>query len=87
MKKMPISITICIFGPIETTNMRAAVNKFKPTMVSPDLPSPSDSALVIIKGGAQRWKTVHYPMIDTIGLYFYYIMPETFHAFVRFMWA
>ncbi len=83
MKKKDISITICALGPIGTENVMTAVNEFKPGIFSelPDPPSPSEVALEVIKGGAQRWKEVYYTKMDKfVFVDLYFIMPETIAA-------
>ena len=90
MKKRDISITLCILGPIDTDNIKRAANEFKPGIVSkyPELPSPSDAALEVIKGGAQRWKEVYYTKMDKfVYIDLYFIMPEFVSAIVRFLWS
>ncbi len=45
---------------------------------------PSETALAVIKGGAQRWNEVRYPtMVTFICTNLYHFMPETFGALIR----
>ncbi len=90
MKMQDISVTICTIGGVDTENSKRAVLEFKPEIVSkyPTPANPSETALYIIKGGAQRWKTVKYPKADTLLLIdLYYFMPETVAALFRFMFS
>ncbi len=89
MSKKDISVTICIIGGIDTDSIKRAMDDFRPGMRSnlPDLASVSETALYIIKGGAQRWKTLKYPKMDTFILVdLYYMMPETIAALHRSIW-
>ncbi len=90
MRKQDISITICTIGPIDTENHNRALNEFSPGMLSkfPYIPSSSEVALEVIKGGAQRWKEVYYTKMDKFVLVdLYFIMPETTAALVRYLWS
>ena len=50
--------------------------------------SPSDTALAVIKGGAQWWQRVYYPYLESrIGLIAYHFFPETMAAIPRHLWT
>ena len=50
--------------------------------------SPSDTALAVIKGGAQRWQRVYYPYFENrIELIAYQFFPETMAAIPRYLWS
>ncbi len=90
MRKQDISITICTIGSIGTENHDRALGEFRPGIFSklPDLPTPYDTALYIIKGGAQRWKEVYFTKKDKfIFVDLYFIMPETIAALARSVWS
>ncbi len=90
MKGKKISITICTLGLIGTENVIRALDEFKPGMLSkfPDPPSPSEAALEVIKGGAQRWKEVYYTKMEKfVFVDLYFIMPETIAALGRYLWS
>ncbi len=87
MSKKDISVTICTIGFISTENAIAAMDRFRPGVMS-DLPlaTPSDTALSIIKAGAQRWKSVGYPrMVTFVFTNLYNIMPETMCTLLRYL--
>ncbi|NXW72727.1 DHI1 dehydrogenase, partial [Hirundo rustica] len=57
IEKVNVSITLCILGYINTESAVRAVSH-----VIPDTPAPKEEcALEIIRGGALRWREVHYP--------------------------
>ncbi|RMB99311.1 hypothetical protein DUI87_24044 [Hirundo rustica rustica] len=57
IEKVNVSITLCILGYINTESAMRAVSH-----VIPDTPAPKEEcALEIIRGGALRWREVHYP--------------------------
>ena len=88
MSKKDISITICTLGLINTENVMTAVEEFRPGVLSKvPLSNPSDTALSVIKGGAQRWNTINYPRLRISAFSnLYHIMPETIASLVRYMW-
>ncbi len=65
------------------------LNEFRPGFISKLSPAcPEETALNIIKGGAQRWNTVSYPKVDaSIFPNLYQIFPETIAALVRSIWS
>ncbi len=90
MRKKNISVTICTIGMVTTENLLAAAKKFKPEAVSkfPQLATPSDAALAIIKGGAQRWNEVQYPRTLTFFFtHMYHFIPEIYCAIMRYVMA
>ncbi|NWV07667.1 DHI1 dehydrogenase, partial [Ptilonorhynchus violaceus] len=57
MDKVNVSITLCILGYINTESAVRTISH-----VIRDTPAPKEEcALEIIKGGALRWREVHYP--------------------------
>ncbi len=65
MKKKDISVTICTVGLIATESAMTNLEEFRPGFVSQFSPaSPAETALNIIKGGAQRWNTLSYPKME-----------------------
>ncbi len=94
MSNKDVSVTICTIGLVNTEHAITAFEGFKSGLVSTfthfsfSPASPADTAIHIIKGGAQRWNTVVYPILHcTPFLTLYHFMPETAAAFVRYMWS
>ena len=89
MRKKNVSVTICTIGGTATENLLSTAEKFKPGVFSEvSLASPDETALNIIKGGAQRWNEVYYPKRDTsIFVTLYHIMPETMSGLIRDFWS
>ncbi len=94
MKENDIPVTICTIGLIGTENALNNLERYKQGMLSKVTKfgfapaSPSDTALYVIKGGAQRWNTVKYPMSQIYPLLtLHYFMPETMSAFTRFLYT
>ncbi len=90
MRKGSVSITICIIGLVDTENAITAVEEFRPGFSSkfPTIANPSETALNVIKGGAQRWKYVYYPYLDIFMFnHLYNIMPETIAALLRIVFS
>ncbi len=90
MGKKDISITICTLGFVDTKNVMTSLEEFKPgvlTKFQVPVADPSETALNVIKGGAQRWKNMNYPNLP-VSLFtnLYHIMPETVAALLRYMW-
>ena len=49
--------------------------------------SPSDAALAIVKGGAQRWQRLYFPYLETKPMEILYnIIPQTLNNMNRRMW-
>ncbi len=88
MSKKEISITICTIGLIDTDHAMTDVGEFSPRALSTiPISSASDTALSVIKGGAQRWNNVYYPRDMFVYPHLYHIMPETIAALVRYIWS
>ena len=87
MRNTDVSITICILGPVATESFMTALGRWRPQSLSDIasvLASPSETALNIIKAGAQRWNTLSYPrMVTFFYTDLYYFMPETMTSLVR----
>ncbi len=88
MRKNDISITICTLGLVNTENVITAVEEFRPALLSM-IPkaNPSETALSVIKGGAQRWNNVNYPKEILVTTLLYHLIPETFAALARYIWS
>ncbi len=89
MKKKDISISICLLGLTDTENVMKGMKEFRPgTLSTIPISNPSETALNVIKGGAQRWKIVYYPYFDMfIFMHLYNMMPETVAALLRYVWS
>ncbi len=94
MKENGVSVTICTIGLIGTDNALNILERFKQGIISKWTKfgfapaSPYDTALHVVKGGAQRWNTVKYPMSQIYPLLtLHYFVPETMSAFTRFMYT
>ncbi len=88
MSKKDISITIFTLGSVDTKNAITAVEEYRPGFSSKILmANSSETALYVIKGGAQRWKNMNYPNLPVfLFTNLYHIMPETIAALLRYMW-
>ncbi len=94
MKENGVSVTICTIGLIGTDNALNSLNNHDPGLLIKfakfgfTAASPSDTALHVIKGGAQRWNTIYYPKSHSTPLLtLRHFMPETMGAFTRYMWS
>ena len=48
--------------------------------------SPTDAALAIVKGGAQRWQRLYFPYLETKPMEMLFnIMPQTINSMYRKM--
>ncbi len=86
MRERNIVITICTIGVVSTENALARLKEFGLDAAAkfPQVGPPSDAALAIIKGGAQRWNDVEYPRAVVFGLTnLYHFIPEIFCAMAR----
>ena len=91
MKNTDISITIPTIGLVATENHMAAVERFRPGIMSNSMfppADPPDVALRVIKAGAQRWNTVTIQKINAfVFIDLYHFMPETMAALIRSIWS
>ncbi len=93
MKENGVSVTICTLGFIGTDSIVTGIKKYNEGILPKwarlgfSAASSSDTALYIIKGGAQKWKTLSYPKMHTSVLPLHYFMPETMAAFNRYLWT
>ncbi len=91
MRNRDISITTCTIGGVATENALATIDKYKLESSSKypeQLASPSDAALVLIKGGAQRWKDISYPWTATfVFKNLYHFFPKMYGQLIRYILA
>ncbi len=89
MRNNGISVTICTIGLVGTESTITALEKFKPGVLKKiPIGDPSDTALSVIKGAAQRWNDLYYPrMVTTVFVYLYNFLPETYSAIIRYTWS
>ncbi len=87
MRNADVSVTICTLGMVATESFMTEMERWKPgslSQIATLLASPSETALNIIKAGAQRWNTLSYPrMITFLYTDLYYFMRETTTWLVR----
>ena len=49
--------------------------------------SASETALAVVKAGAQRLQRLYYPFVQTRPIIFAYsLLPETVSTFIRYIW-
>ncbi len=88
LNRKDISVTICTIGFVATENVLNAFEEFRPGLIYRfPIEDTSESALKIIKGGAQRLDDVQFPKI--MGFIFvdlYNIIPGPIKALGRSSW-
>ncbi len=90
MRKSNISITICTIGMIATENVLTLLKELGLEVAAkfPQVGTPSDAAMAIIKGGAQRMSDVEFPRTLTFAFTnLYHFIPEMYCAIIRYIWS